>query len=81
MDNIRLMAFIRAKYNSGTIQSKDDSSQLATNQTKYWKTEDGVSDTLGVWDDTNRKFIPDGWYDSTTGWLWPSGSTFNWVNP
>ena len=69
------MSFIRATYNAGTVQSQDTSAQLATNQTKYWG-GDGVSDTLGVWDDVNRRFIPDGWYDDTTGWLWPSGS--NW---
>jgi len=69
------MAFIRARYNSGIVQSQDTSTELATNQTRYWG-GDGVSDTLGVWDDVNRKFIPDGWYDDTTGWIWPSGS--NW---
>lgn len=72
------MAFTRATYNLGTILSKEDSSQLAVGQTKYWETEEGVSDTLGVWDSINQIFIPDGWYDHTTGWLWPSGS--NWDN-
>jgi len=72
------MAFIRARYNSGTVQSQDTSTELATNQTKYWVTEEGVSDTLGVWDDVNRRFIPDGWYDDTTGWLWPSGSYYDY---
>jgi len=67
------MAFIRATYSSGTVQSQDTSIELATNQTKYWVTEEGVSDTIGVWDDVNRIFIPDGWYDETTGWLWPVG--------
>jgi hypothetical protein len=65
------MSFIRATYNSGTVQSQDTSTELATNQDKYWATEEGVSDTIGVWDDVNRRFIPDGWYDETTGWLWP----------
>jgi len=72
------MSFIRATYNSGTIQSESDSSELALNQTKYWETEEGVSDTLGVWDDVNEIFIPDGWYDYTTGWIWPSD--LEWIN-
>ena len=72
------MAFIRATYNSETIIKISDSSQLATNQIKYWNSEEGVSDIIGVWDDINNRFIPDGWYDKTTGWLWPEG--LNWDN-
>jgi|TARA_R110002167_G_scaffold229099_1_gene434481 hypothetical protein len=68
------MAFTRATYNSETVTKVSDSSQLATNQTKYWNTEEGVSESVGVWDTTNNKFIPDGFYDSLTGWLWMSGS-------
>jgi len=74
------MAYIRATYNLGNIISVSDSSQLATGQTKYWSTEEGVSDTTGVWDDTNDKFIPDGILDDNTGWLWPidlDWSTYN----
>tara|TARA_R110002072_G_C7928610_1_gene531506 strand:- start:690 stop:923 length:234 start_codon:yes stop_codon:yes gene_type:complete len=67
------MAFIRATYNSKTVTNVLDSSRLATNQKKYWNTEKGVSDTIGVWDDINNNFIPDGWYDEITGWLWPEG--------
>jgi len=65
------MAFIRATYNLEIITKVSDSSEIATNQTKWWTTEDGVSDTIGVWDDVNNRFIPDGWYDATTGWIWP----------
>ena len=72
------MAFIRASYNSETVTKVDDSSQLAINETKYWNTETGVSDTLGVWDNVNNKFIPDGWHDSITGWYWPTN--LDWSN-
>lgn len=72
------MAFIRATYNSENVTKVSDSSQLATNQTKYWNNEEGVSDTIGVWDSVNNKFIPDGMYDTPTGWLWPVG--LDWSN-
>ena len=74
------MAFIRATYNSETVLKVLDSSQLATNQEKYWNTEEGVSDTIGVWDDINNNFIPDGWYDETTCWLWPEGLDWSEYN-
>ena len=70
------MAFIRATYNNEIVSRADDSSQIATNQSKYWDTDDGVEDTLGVWDDVNNKFIPDGVYDELTGWLWPKNIDF-----
>ena len=72
------MAFIRATYNSETVTKVSDSSQLATNQTKWWPTEEGVSDTIGVWDDVNNQFIPDGMYDPLTGWFWPED--LDWSN-
>ncbi len=72
------MAFIRATYNLETVTKVSDSSRLATNQIKYWDSEEGVSDTIGVWDSINNRFIPDGWYDETTGWLWPED--LNWNN-
>ena len=89
------MAYIRATYNSGSVISVEDSSQLATNQNSYWLytqtkiepnekgepietteqvLDEGISNTLGVWDNINNNFIPDGFYDKTTGWIWPSGS-------
>jgi len=74
------MAFIRATYNSETVSKVSDSSQLATNQTKWWITDEGVDDTLGVWDDVNNRFVPDGVCDYSTGWLWPKDrdwSTYN----
>tara|TARA_R110000744_G_scaffold216711_1_gene335479 strand:- start:447 stop:680 length:234 start_codon:yes stop_codon:yes gene_type:complete len=74
------MAFTRATYNSKTVTKVLDSSQLATNQEKYWNTEEGVSDTIGVWDDINNNFIPDGWYDETTCWLWPEGLDWSEYN-
>ena len=74
------MAFTRATYNSKTVTKVLDSSQLATNQEKYWNTEEGVSDTIGVWDDINNNFIPDGWYDKTTGWIWPEGLDWSEYN-
>ena len=67
------MGWIRAKYNNGTVTRNDDNSQLATDQTKYWTSMDGVDDNLGMWDNTNNKFIPDGWFDETTTWLLPLG--------
>tara|TARA_R110001583_G_scaffold28857_12_gene101716 strand:- start:268 stop:513 length:246 start_codon:yes stop_codon:yes gene_type:complete len=69
------MAFIRATYDSETVTKVSDSSQLATNQTKYWNNEEGVSNNIGVWDSTNSKYIPDGLYDNNSGFLWISGST------
>ena len=72
------MAFIRSTYNSETVLKSSDSSQLATNYKKYWDTEVGVSDTIGVWDNGSNKFIPDGWFDNDTGWLWPVG--LDWSN-
>ena len=72
------MAYIRANFKSGTVTSTSDSTELATGQTKYWTSEAGVSDTIGVWDDVNRTFIPDGWHDVTTGWFWPEGH--DWSN-
>ena len=92
------MAYIRATYNSGSVTSVEDSSQLATGQEIYWQdqigrlledengepyeiienvTPEGISDTLGMWDNINNNFIPDGFYDKTTGWIWPSGSIPN----
>ena len=72
------MSFIRATYNSGSISKQSDSSILSSGYEKYWKSENGVSDTIGVWDDTNNKFIPDGLNDRTTGWLWPEN--LDWSN-
>ena len=72
------MAFIRAAYNNAIVTKLDDSSELATNQNKYWISEEGVSDTIGVWDNVNNKFIPDGVYDEDTGWLWPAD--LDWSN-
>jgi len=70
------MSYIRSTYNSGVVTSSLDSSELASSQNKYWSTQDGVSNTVGVWDDDNNKFIPDGLYDNDTGWLWPEGLTW-----
>tara|TARA_R110000824_G_scaffold158949_1_gene333035 strand:+ start:1026 stop:1253 length:228 start_codon:yes stop_codon:yes gene_type:complete len=72
------MAFIRSNYNSETVTKTSDSSQLATNYEKHWTSESGVNDSLGVWDDENNKYIPDGMYDMATGWLWPIG--LDWSN-
>ena len=90
------MGFTRAIYNSGTVTSEFDSSELGTKQEAYWRVEqgklledengepyevieyicpEGISDTLGVWDTKNNKFIPDGYFDINTGFLWPSGSS------
>ena len=72
------MSFIRSTYNSGSISKQSDSSILSTGHEKYWTSDDGVSDTIGVWDDINNKFIPDGLNDQTTGWLWPQ--ELDWSN-
>ncbi len=74
------MAFIRATYNLEVVTKVSDSSEIAINQTKWWASEEGVSDTIGVWDDVNNRFIPDGWYDKTTGWLWPEGLDWSEYN-
>ena len=65
------MSFIRATYISGSIEAQDDNRQLATDQTIYWITGSSIANSLGVWDTENSKFIPDGWYDHDSGWLWP----------
>jgi len=72
------MAFIRATYDSQIVTKVSDSSEIATNYSKWWPTEEGVSDTIGVWDNINNRFIPDGMYDDTTGWLWPEN--LDWSN-
>ena len=72
------MSFIRVTYNLGVISKESDSTEIATNQSKYWTTDEGINDSLGVWDDVNKKFIPDGWYDEDTGWLWPKD--LDWSN-
>jgi hypothetical protein len=72
------MAFIRATYHSGSIIEISNNSQLAIDQEKYWISESGVSETQGVWDNENNRFIPDGLLDDTTGWLWPEN--LDWSN-
>ena len=51
---------------------------MAIDQEKYWISESGVSETQGVWDNENNRFIPDGLLDDTTGWLWPEN--LDWSN-
>ena len=36
---------------------------------KYWHSGWGVIDSEGWWDNDNNNFIPDGFYDHTTGWI------------
>ena len=72
------MTFIRATYNSGSVIQTSNSSILATSVSKYWVSGSGVSETQGVWDNENNNFIPDGFYDKLTGWLWPEN--LNWDN-
>lgn len=67
----------RATYNKGTVLDSHSSTVLTLSQTKYWATESGVSDTIGVWDTTQEKFIPDGLNDARSGWLWPLGLDWN----
>jgi hypothetical protein len=38
-------------------------------QEKYWKSQEGVSDTEGVWDTVVDDFIPDGFFDDLTGFI------------
>jgi hypothetical protein len=38
---------------------------------KYWKSEKGVSDYIGLWHIENEKFLPDGYFDHATGWIRP----------
>ena len=71
------MTYIRATYNGSTVTSVDDSSTLATNYTKYWDNQHGVTDSPGVWCTTTNKYIPDEWYDEETNWIWP-GLTMDW---
>tara|TARA_R100000234_G_scaffold70348_1_gene43187 strand:- start:43 stop:246 length:204 start_codon:yes stop_codon:yes gene_type:complete len=36
---------------------------------KYWKSQEGVSDVEGFWDNDNKNFIPNGLFDETTGYI------------
>lgn len=69
------MAYIKATYNV-------DEETVTVNGTtfehgKYWKTQDGVTDEQGVWDDVNEIYVPHGEYDKNSGWLWPTHLDFN----
>ena len=70
------MSFIRATYNLEIVTKVSDSSEIATNYKKWWPTEEGISDTIGVWNDTNNRFIPDGMMCELTGWFWPEDFNF-----
>ena len=76
MGSIIIMAFIRATYNSGNVIKDSDLSQIATDQSNYWNTEEGKTmpvfngNVPGAWDDKNNKFIPDDWHDIDTDWIW-----------
>ena len=66
------MAYIRATYNAfKVVTSVDDGSTLAVNYTKYWTNDTGVEDSLGIWDTTTNKYVPDQWFDAETGILCP----------
>ena len=63
------MAFIRA-----TLDPETETVTVNGNtfeHPKWWRSQEGVSDTEGVWDNINNKFIPDGYYDQTTGYITP----------
>jgi hypothetical protein len=67
-----IMAFIRATYDGNNVIAVSDSSILASGYEKDWITDDYVTDNLGVWDTTNNVYIPDGWHNLETDWIWPS---------
>lgn len=61
------MRYIRATYSpeKETCLVND----VTHEQHKYWKTQDGVNDLEGVWDNEQNIFIPDGLFDDPTGYL------------
>lgn len=63
------MAFIEARFdpNTETVTVNGE----VYEQHKYWTTQFGVSDTVGLWDDENKNFIPDGFFDNKTGYIRP----------
>ena len=63
------MAFIRATLDPKTETVTVNGSTFE--HPKWWWTQEGVSNTEGVWDDINNKFIPDGYFDRTTGHITP----------
>ena len=63
------MAYIKATYNvdEETVTVNGNTFEYG----KYWHTQAGVSDSDGVWDDENETYIPHGFYDEKSGWVWP----------
>ena len=63
------MAFIEATFdpNTETVMVNGQ----VYEQDKYWTTQFGVLDTVGLWDDENKNFIPDGFFDNKTGHITP----------
>ena len=63
------MNFTRATYNvdGETVTVDGNTFEFG----KYWHSGWGVIDSEGWWDNDNNNFIPDGFYDYTTGWVEP----------
>ena len=59
--------FTRATYdvNTETVTVDDKTFEFG----KYWHSGQGVVDSEGYWDNDNNNFIPDGFYDKTTGYI------------
>lgn len=61
------MNFTNATYDINTEMVTVNSSTFEF--AKYWKSQEGVLDTEGFWDNDNNNFIPDGLFDETTGYI------------
>ena len=59
------MIFKKATFDHNTETAYVDGKSYP--QEKYWKTQEGVSDTEGVWDTVVYDFIPDCFFDDLTG--------------
>ena len=61
------MNFTRATYNVNeeTVTVNGNTFEFG----KYWKSQEGVSDVEGFWDNDNKNFIPNGLFDETTGYI------------
>tara|TARA_B100001093_G_scaffold488970_1_gene526686 strand:+ start:2139 stop:2342 length:204 start_codon:yes stop_codon:yes gene_type:complete len=36
---------------------------------KYWRTQEGITDTVGMWDDEAELFIPNGYFEQISGYI------------
>jgi hypothetical protein len=61
-------------YFDDTLYKKESVSTIPTDTAV---TPDVNGDYIGVYYIEGDRFISDNWYDNSTGWLWPSGLTWD----